>query len=46
MENRQNTFDRNFHEKYFYEGRDLGAWRRDGRTVFKLWSPNADEILL
>lgn len=46
MENRQNTFDREFHEKYFYGGRDLGAQRRDGRTVFKLWSPDADEILL
>ena len=46
MENRQRRFDRAFHEKYFYSGRDLGAQRRDGRTVFKLWSPYADEILL
>ncbi len=33
-----------FEEKYTYEGNDLGATWNESQTVFKLWSPFADNV--
>lgn len=37
---------REFDRKFRYDGKDLGACCRDGRTVFKVWSPLAERIEL
>ncbi len=39
-------FDKEFDAKYCYDGGDLGAVCAGGRTVFKLWSPEADRVEL
>lgn len=38
--------DRAFKKNYIYEGRDLGVSCGSGGTVFKLWSPAADQVEL
>lgn len=44
MVNKYST--KEFEEKYTYTGDDLGAsWTKD-KTVFKIWSPVADKMLL
>lgn len=44
MVNKYST--KEFEEKYTYTGDDLGAsWTKD-KTIFKIWSPVADKILL
>lgn len=35
-----------FQQNFIYDGKDLGAACTDGGTVFKLWSPSADQISL
>ena len=35
-----------FEEKFRYDGKDLGAVCREGRTVFKVWSPLAERVEL
>ena len=40
------TYSREFDERYGYDGKDLGAVCRDGRTVFKVWSPMAERVEL
>ena len=35
-----------FDKKFRYDGKDLGAVCREGRTVFKVWSPLAERIEL
>ena len=32
--------------QFCYEGKDLGADCREGRTVFKVWSPLAERLCL
>ncbi|MDE7262420.1 MAG: type I pullulanase, partial [Oscillospiraceae bacterium] len=38
------TYDKQFDAEYQYGGRDLGAVCAGGRTVFKLWSPEAERV--
>lgn len=33
-----------FEEKYTYNGRDLGAFWSESKTVFRLWAPTAQEV--
>ena len=33
-----------FEEKYTYTGRDLGAFWSEGKTVFRVWAPTAQEV--
>ena len=40
------AYSREFDERYGYDGKDLGAVCRDGRTVFKVWSPLAERVEL
>ena len=40
------AYSREFDERYGYDGKDLGAVCRDGRTVFKVWSPMAERVEL
>lgn len=40
------TYSRGFDERYAYDGKDLGAVCREGRTVFKVWSPMAERVQL
>ena len=40
------TYDRDFDERYRYDGKDLGAVCGNGRTVFKVWSPLAERVEL
>lgn len=35
-----------FDEKFRYDGKDLGVSCREGKTVFKVWSPMAERIIL
>ncbi len=35
-----------FVEAYAYDGDDLGAVIKDGKTVFKVWAPTASSVLL
>ena len=35
-----------FQQNFIYDGKDLGAVCTDGGTVFKLWSPSAEQIAL
>lgn len=44
--NTEFTAGREFNERYRYDGKDLGAVCRDGRTVFKVWSPLAERVEL
>ncbi len=37
---------REFHEKFQYDGKDLGAVCKGGKTVFKVWSPFAEKVEL
>ena len=37
---------RAFHEKYRYDGKDLGVTCTDGKTIFKVWSPFAKKVEL
>ena len=37
---------REFIENYTYNGDDLGAVIRDGKTVFKVWAPTASAVIL
>ncbi len=37
---------REFHEKYQYDGKDLGAICKKGKTTFKVWSPFAQKVEL
>lgn len=37
---------REFEEKFRYDGKDLGAVCKGGKTVFKVWSPLAQKIKL
>lgn len=46
MKNRQRRYDKAFHKKYFYGGKDLGMTCKNGRTAFKVWSPYADAVTL
>lgn len=39
-------FGRQFDARYHYGGRDLGCTCAGGRTVFKLWSPEAERVAL
>ena len=43
---KQTTYDRRFDALYRYDGRDLGCLCAEGRTVFKLWSPEAQRVEL
>lgn len=45
-QNRTLAYDREFDERYRYDGKDLGAVCKDGRTVFKVWSPLAESVEL
>ena len=38
------AYSREFDERYGYDGKDLGAVCRGGRTVFKVWSPMAERV--
>ncbi len=38
--------DKDFDEKYRYDGKDLGVCCQQGRTVFKAWSPLAERVEL
>ncbi|MCI7098513.1 MAG: type I pullulanase [Lachnospiraceae bacterium] len=38
--------DPEFHEKYTYEGHNLGVQCSDNGTVFRLWSPCAESVFL
>ena len=40
------AYSREFDERYGYDGKDLGAVCRGGRTVFKVWSPMAERVEL
>lgn len=40
------TYNKEFDEKYAYDGKDLGAFCTKERTVFKLWCPLADGVTL
>lgn len=37
---------KDFEEQYYYEGNDLGANYSKDKTVFKVWAPTAEDILL
>lgn len=37
---------REFHEKYQYDGKDLGVSCKKGKTIFKVWSPFAQKLEL
>ena len=37
-------YSKEYDAEYRYDGNDLGAVCADGRTVFKLWSPEAERI--
>lgn len=39
-------YSRKFDEEFRYDGKDLGAVCTDDRTVFKVWSPMAERIVL
>ena len=45
-QNRALAYDREFDERYRYDGKDLGAVCGNGRTVFKVWSPLAESVEL
>lgn len=45
-ESRGFTYTKEFDEKYCYNGKDLGAVCKEGRTTFKVWSPNAEQVEL
>lgn len=36
----------NFHKQYYYQGNDLGANYTSEKTIFKVWSPLADKVLV
>lgn len=40
------AYNREFDDRYGYDGKDLGAVCREGRTVFKVWSPLAEQVEL
>lgn len=35
-----------FEEEYYYEGNDLGANYSKEKTIFKVWAPTAEDVLL
>ena len=35
-----------FEEQYTYPGRDLGAFWSPEKTVFRVWAPTAQEVIL
>jgi len=37
---------REFNERFRYDGKDLGAHCKEGRTTFKVWSPFAENVRL
>lgn len=39
-------YGKRFDGKFYYKGNDLGAVCSDTRTVFRLWSPDADRVTL
>lgn len=39
-------YGKRFDGKFYYKGNDLGAMCSDTRTVFRLWSPDADRVTL
>ena len=43
---RTTKFNKRFDEEYRYDGGDLGCACAGGRTVFKLWSPQAEQVEL
>ncbi len=43
---KKTTYDKHFDALYRYDGKDLGCRCADGRTVFKLWSPEAQRVEL
>ena len=43
---KQTKYDQQFDEAYRYDGTDLGCVCAGGRTVFKVWSPEAERIEL
>jgi len=44
--NNKVKYDKQFDAKYRYDGKDLGCVCSGGRTVFKLWSPEAERVEL
>ncbi len=40
------TYNKDFDEKFGYDGKDLGAICTKEKTVFKIWSPLADKVTL
>ena len=38
--------NKEFDEKFRYDEKDLGVNCKEGKTVFKVWSPMAERILL
>ena len=43
---KQTAYDKGFDARYRYDGGDLGCLCGPGRTVFKLWSPEAQRVEL
>ena len=43
---KRTKYDAQFDEEYRYDGGDLGCVCTGGRTVFKLWSPEAERVEL
>ncbi|MGN1399621.1 MAG: alpha-amylase family glycosyl hydrolase [Erysipelotrichaceae bacterium] len=35
-----------FQQQFYYDGNDLGAIVKNGKTTFKLWAPTADKVWL
>ena len=40
------TYSKDFDNEFSYDGKDLGAACSKEKTVFKLWSPLADNVTL
>lgn len=40
------TYNKDFDQKFRYDGKDLGAACNQERTIFTLWSPLADKVTL
>lgn len=40
------TYDKRLEAEYQYDGKDLGAACAAGRTIFKIWSPEAERVEL
>ena len=43
---RKFVYTKEFDEKYRYDGKDLGAVCKNGHTIFKVWSPTAEQVEL